>query len=217
VTLGLIVPVLNRFDLFTAMIASIDVPVLPIVIKNWEANYGVASGWNMGLRRARELGVARAIIANDDVEFSPGAIGEMNAVMDETGAFLVSANQNGSKSGQRYIDGADFFCYLVDVNNLIETVGWFDENIWPAYFEDNDMHRRMVLAGRDGKIAIDAHVKHHGSATQNYDPECPVVIPEKFVGLRDYFIEKWGGEPGKETFVNPYNDPSMGIKDFHGQ
>jgi GT2 family glycosyltransferase len=212
--LSLIVPVLNNFKVFAEMVASIDYPVQPIVLDNWNHNRGVAASWNEGMRRSLELGNQYAIITNDDVRFSPNAIKEMyDTIKYKTSAVLVSPNQNPFEGDpEMHEGGADFYCFMVDIPKLIEKVGWFDENIFPAYFEDNDMHRRLILANAKTYLLPHIHVSHVGSATQNFEPGNPVVPPHVFEKNRSYFIEKWGGHPWSEQYSNPFNNPDNDIK-----
>lgn len=216
-TIALIVPVLSRFDLFTDMMSSVDVDIRPYVIDNWNENRGVSGAWNLGMLRAYSDGYKYALICNDDIKFTPNAIRSMHNLMLDTGACLVSPNQNGGGdvNSAPQEGGADFFCFMVDIPKLINNCGLFDENFRPAYFEDNDMHRRMQLAGVLSYILPNAIVMHHGSATQNFNPSAPACPPAQFENNRNYFVNKWGGEPGRETFDKPFNDPSKSIKDWN--
>jgi len=213
--IGFIAPVFNRFDLFAQMMVTVDMEVRPYVMDNFVHNRGVSGGWNEGMRRALSDGCRYAFITNDDVWFSPGALKCMYDTIVETQAVLVSANQNGVFDTERELfEGADFFCFIVDIPQLISHCGTFDENFFPAYFEDNDMHYRIRLAGRTSYIQPKAVVMHHGSATQNADPNNPVTPPHQFENNRRYFAEKWGGIPGAEEFTNPFRDVNKQVWDW---
>lgn len=212
--IALIVPVLNRFDLFTGLIRSVDVPVRPVIIDNWIENRGVAAAWNMGMDIAWNDGYRYAIIANDDSYFEPGTITKVFNTLKNNQACLVSPNPNGSIAPQGPIEGADFFNFMIDIPQLIEKCGYFDENFKPAYFEDNDMHYRIGLAGAKAYIETDANAGHHGSATQNADPSNPVCPSWQFEQNRNYYREKWGGEPGREVCTTPYGSPNHTIRDW---
>jgi len=211
---ALIVPVLSRFDLFTQLIKSVDVPVLPIIIDNWTENHGVAAAWNAGMDIARKEGYRYAIIANDDSYFIPGTINKIYYTIKETEAILVSPNPNGQHAAQGLIEGADFFNFIIDIPQLLDTCGKFDENFQPAYFEDNDMHYRIKLAEAKSYIHTEAIAHHHGSATQYADRNNPVCPPHMFENNRRYYAEKWGGEPGREVCTTPYGSPNHTIKDW---
>ena len=212
--IALIVPVLSRFDLFAGLIRSIDVPVRPIIIDNWNHNRGVAAAWNEGMDWAWNDGYRYAIIANDDSYFEPGSIRKIYDAMKETRACLISPNPNGAHAAQGLIDGADFFNFMIDIPQLIKECGYFDENFQPAYFEDNDMHRRIILSGAKAYIHTEAIAGHHGSATQYLDRNNPVCPPHQFENNRRYYTEKWGGEPGREVCTTPYGSPNHTIRDW---
>ena len=166
------------------------------------------------MRRSLELGNNYALITNDDAVFTPNAIKEMYEFMKyKSNAVLVSPNQNRVDPNGGPLEGeADFFCFIVDIKRLTERVGWFDENFFPAYFEDNDMHLRIGLAGEKSYILSNVQVNHVGSATQNFDPGSPVVPPHMFDKNKYYFVEKWGGQPGGHQYHNPFNNPENDVK-----
>jgi GT2 family glycosyltransferase len=214
-TIALIVPVYKKFDLFTRLMHSVDTEIRPYVIDSYYNNRGCAGAWNEGMRKAILDGYRYAIITNDDVEFLPGTIEKIYTTLKETDAVLVSAAQNADTPDATEIyEGADFFCFGVDMIKLIDTCGSFDENFFPAYFEDNDMHYRMRLANVKGYIHPGAGARHVGSATQNADPHNPVCPSERFEQLREYFRTKWGGVPGEERFTKPFNNQEKEIWDW---
>jgi GT2 family glycosyltransferase len=212
--LALIVPVLNRFDLFTRLMKSVDVNVRVFVMDSYNNNLGVSGAWNEGVRQAKAAGYQYALISNDDIEFFPNTISKLYDDIVRKQACAVSPNPNSQFESQGLIPGTDFCCYMIDIPQVLNNCGTFDENFFPAYFEDNDMRYRMVLAGLNDYIDTDAPVIHHGSQTQYFDRNNPVTPPHMFENNKRYFIEKWGGEPGQEQFQTPFNDHSKTIKDW---
>ncbi len=96
----------------------------------------------------------------------------------------------------------DFSCFMIN-RDCWEKVGPMDEMFKPAYFEDNDYHYRIQLAGLRAINYPKAIYYHYGSATSK---EIPNVIRDiQFRQNHDYFVNKWGGEPGKETYKTPFN------------
>lgn len=92
------------------------------------------------------------------------------------------------------------------INKLCwQKVGAFDEKFVPCYFEDNDYHYRIKLAGLKAITLPTALFYHFGSATQNEALEEPICPGPVFERNRDYFKEKWGGLPGDELFDKPFN------------
>lgn len=178
----LVVPVINNFEGFAELIRSIDYPVYPIIIDNWVKNRGVSWSWNYGVDNSPYNEV---LIVNDDVIFEPGTISYMVSKSKEYAIF-------GSSAG--------FACFIIN-KNLFKLK--FDEAFYPAYFEDNDIKYRAIL----DKLPIDtlnqnAKVWHHISKSQN---KGQIVSPARFEELKQYYIKKWGGEPGHETYTIPFN------------
>lgn len=89
-----------------------------------------------------------------------------------------------------------------------EKVGEFDEAFFPAYYEDNDYHYRMQLAGLLAITYPGSLFFHWGSATQNE------ALGRKLTDSSNQhavFVSKWGANPGKEIFKHPYNDATKPI------
>jgi len=117
----LIMPCLNRFDMFTEAIETVDTPILPIVIDQWRGNRGVSGAWNEGMKRVLNSNMRYAIVSNDDVKFAPGAMRKIYNTLVETGAALVSPTQRRRPLQLTGVDhdtlreGADFFCFAIDI------------------------------------------------------------------------------------------------------
>jgi len=85
-------------------------------------------------------------------------------------------------------------------------VGSFDERLYPAYFEDNDYHYRIRLAGMRAITHPPAMFYHYGSRTQNEAGGAPLVPGNVFDENRRRYIQKWGGPPGCEQFRKPFGN-----------
>jgi len=212
--LALIVPVLSEFELFAEAVASIDYPVHPYIIRNWDNNIGCSAGWNKGIKKAMSDGYRYALIINDDVIMTKGTIKKIYDVLLESNALIASPNVIIPKlkaepwhTKQGLIEGIHWSCFIVDMYKLIETCGWFDENFYPAYFEDSDMNYRISF-NKDLRCYIDTDVIffHKENATsEKYN------TPENYQRCEEYFISKWGGVPGEEKFDNPFNNEKYAI------
>lgn len=97
----------------------------------------------------------------------------------------------------------DFSAFMI-TKQTFEKVGEFDENFIPCYFEDNDYHYRINLAKLKAITLPSAIYYHYGSKTQT---ESGTVVSTNgtFDNNRAYFVRKWGGMPGRETFTVPFN------------
>jgi hypothetical protein len=104
--------------------------------------------------------------------------------------------------------GPDFSCFCIS-KKLGEVIGRFDENYNPCYFEDNDTHRRIQLAGFDGGAF--APYWHFRNGTIRNNPERAAAVQASFETCKRYYCVKWGapydsGNPiGRETYTTPFN------------
>lgn len=199
---ALIVPVLYNFEGFTRLMHSVDYPVRTIVIPNYDNNIGVAAAWNKGLSQVTDEN-EYAIIANDDVEFHHHAIERLISALDDFDLISAVATPDPPR-GPEVHGFPDFACFAIKPVDFVSKFGTFDENFFPAYFEDNDMvHRINVGNGRQG-VHMSAGINHEGSATQFWNGG-KVVSDKQFEENRDRYIAKWGGRPTEETFYAPFD------------
>ena len=101
---------------------------------------------------------------------------------------------------------------MVHPQYLMDTVGLFDETIYPAYHEDGDMHKRMRDLGFDLTRVNGVYATHQegGSATlKKFTPDEEREHHHRFRRNAHYFMLKWGGEPGKETYKFPFNNQDI--------
>jgi hypothetical protein len=188
----LIVPVLNRFDLLQRMIESIDVEATVYVINNsgirqdfrynnplvsiwWvdvPSNLGVASSWNLGIKMLPFE--SRWFISSADCWFRPGDLTLLETA--KTDALTLC---NKFPYYQTFAVGED----------IVETVGLFDEGLHPIYFEDNDYERRIDYAGmRVDRLPL--QLGHDNSSTINSDVKLSEKNQYTFLYNQQYFSEK---------------------------
>jgi hypothetical protein len=127
---------------------------------------------------------------NHDIEFGPGDLARLEAMVEPRANAIY------------YTLGMAAFAVTPPT---IQSVGFFDENIHPAYDEDIDWQRRARLIGVP-EIEAGFSGTHVGSATIYADP-----LLRQYNGLTHgandrYYAEKWGGpKDGSETFTSPFN------------
>lgn len=197
------VPVLNRADLAERMLDSVDVDAAEtLVILNGNpdetrsclegrhvtyvdpgCNLGVAASWNF-IIRARPA-APWWLIVNADIEFGAGDLAHLCTVMEDPAPRVACLFEFGAFA----------------INQAaVDTVGWFDENFHPIYFEDNDYRRRCALAGVSVRSLL-SRTRHDNSSTiaSGYARHNERTFPLNL----DYYVEKWGGPPNQETVTAP--------------
>lgn len=159
---------------------------------------GVAGSWNILMA---EVGMRLGdyiIISNDDIEIHPHSfqalVDAANATPDQI--FFAGASTSGNA----------FSLFLLRYDAWLNSIGPFDTQFWPAYFEDNDYARRMKLAGYEIVVVDNATYDHVGSATlHNYTPMEQGQHHLQFRDNQVYYVRKWGGMPTQEIYTKPFN------------
>lgn len=156
-------------------------------------NLGVAKSWNWFL----DVEKHPMLICNDDIEFGKYDIAKFEQAYNNSSAqFFFTDN----------IDALNMFSCFMPTQEVVRVVGLFDETFYPAYFEDNDYARRMYLKAILTQT-IPTEINHFGSATiKQYDYEEMTKHHESFRNNKQYYINKWGGEPHNERFTTPFGD-----------
>jgi GT2 family glycosyltransferase len=212
----LLVPTLSRFDLLNRLLQSAESQKIDdyIIIDNSNGllelenknvitthNIGVAGSWNIGLREYSEQPDRLLIICNDDNVLQLNAVQELTALATANSEHGFYASRGG---------GFSFFALVPYI--AVRTVGYFDEGFYPAYFEDNDYHYRMKLAGVDFICSehdlYELGVNGQGSQTINSNmtrEQDKVSIRLGYEANHMRYKAKWGGETGQETYTTPFN------------
>lgn len=87
----------------------------------------------------------------------------------------------------------------------VKQIGPWDTNL-PMYFSDIDWYRRMKLCSYE-LIQTGLGVTHHneGASTVKSDPYLTEIHRTTFPLYEQYYIAKWGGGMGGETYTLPFN------------
>ena len=189
----LIVPVLNRFDLLKRMVESIDVQATVYVINNanfeerfhysnehlvnlhWidlPSNLGVASSWNLGIKMLPFE--SRWFISSADCYFQPGDL-----------ELLQTAKTDALTLCTKF----PYYQTFAVGEEIVKSIGLFDESLHPIYFEDNDYELRLGKAG----LRVDhlpLQLGHDNSSTINSDVKLSERNQVTFANNRKYFESK---------------------------
>lgn len=220
---NLCITTFNRYDLLEKCILSIDFPIKNILIvtnskKNRDENIinnicklnkniriidpgynmGVAGSWNFFINNFINID-GEVYITQDDIEFKPGALELL---------YSISKKENND-----FVYGYFMGAFIYKKSGF-KKIGYFDENFYPAYYEDADFCYRtkmhdyfnpndtFKIAWSDPDLFL-----HHGGATQTIkdDDKKPSDYHMNILKNSNYYGSKWGGTSGSETYKNPYN------------
>jgi GT2 family glycosyltransferase len=152
-----------------------------------EKNLGVSGSWNMLMDYADKVKGTHVLILNDDIYLGKSEE-EVNTIIRLWKPEFLCTELN--------------WCSFILSVETFKKVGNFDENFFPAYYEDNDYFRRMLLA--NVPIIMNPMLNpviYRNSMTIQKSPE----LNNGFEKNRQYYISKWGGLPEQETFATPFN------------
>lgn len=220
--IAIVAPCFNNFQGLAEMLHSVQTKHdwFPVVMDNWRENRGCSKAWNQGFAKAVEQGADYILIVNDDILFSSHAIDALVEEFDQQpdDVVLFSAVNVAAacptpesvfdfeRQPSNLSEHPDFSCFMVKPD-FQKKIGLFDERFWPAYFEDNDTHRRIDLLGFRALCTTGAAYYHVGSVSNRLDDSG--VISTNFENNRMYFLGKWGGDPDVASFTKPYNREDM--------
>ncbi len=215
---GVVVPVLCRFQEALEALHSVRTRYSwqPFIVDNWIVNRGVAGGWNEGCRQALEAWCTHILVINDDVVLSPWAVDALVDHLEQSpevavvSGVPVEGDRNAllqwpKPEAVEVTSARSYFCCFMFKTETLEHVGWFDEQFWPAYYEDYDYLHRVGLSGRLAQTTSAAPFLHYGSASQD-------AMPRWHQDPLEYYRRKWGGPPGTEQ-QHPFGDPGKTWRD----
>lgn len=227
--IGLVMPVLNYFEGGIDVIASVRSKhiVSTYIMPQYRQKEALSKAWNMGINRAFSEGCDFALVCNDDIIFSPQCIDNMVSEylrLQPEGVIMVTPNNIMGQMSDKYAildyylpvdqvnsisDHPNFSCFLIG-KDFFEQVGTFDENYNPAWYEDNDMHYRIHLAGKRAITSTACPSVHIGGATT-----ARLATSDSSLSMQHY-LAKWGScnRNLTETFKTPYNDPNKTYKEW---
>jgi hypothetical protein len=229
--IGIVVSPLNNFKGFCELVESVKSQhkIIWYIQPQHRHQVPLAESWNKGLRDAIADGCEYIAILNDDILLSPKTLDNMTECFTDE-VVLVSANNilghldnpydiftynEQSKDLSTSSEHPNFSCFMI-TKDYIDKIGTFDENFIPAWFEDNDSHRRIKLLNYKAICTTYASCIHFGGVTT-----ARMDNPSSSQS-REYYIRKWGGLPEshpvpddlKEKFTHPYNDNNLTPKDW---
>lgn len=182
----------------------------------YRENRGLARSWNEGLHLAMEAGCDAALLLNDDLFFYKGGydaflhtISTLKTMSRNISYVTPLGLETGTSPHAGQILAQQFACCAI-MPETITTIGYFDENFTPAYYEDIDFDRRARLSGMTIHVHQAVIVEHERSKThRSMAVEAKATADAAFQKNRAYFGRKWGGD--NPDFTRPFNDPEIGL------
>lgn len=185
-------------------------------------NRGLARSWNDGVIASFNDENEVTIVLNDDLFFYEGGFDEfVDFILSEArrvpdyGLVMLYGMEPRELNYSGAGDAKDLrriltlgACFALG-RGAVDKVGYFDENFWPAYYEDFDYHYRLGLAKVPILYDQRALLEHQRSATRRHDRLVSLLHPERMQRCKEYYIRKWGGHNDQEMYVHPFNDPML--------
>lgn len=177
------------------------------------SNLGVAASWNLLIKT--NLTAPYWLIASHDIAFTPGILEEFYLNAQDPKVGMVHG------SGGDFGDGAYDLFLIKDW--VIQKLGLFDENLYPAYCEDVDYIMKNTrwrwdypedpikrVAGLNtpyyhgNALSNDPEYYHGGAQTKKQSAELNARLDNINVMNFEYMYQKWG--PGWRM-TNPWKYP----------
>lgn len=179
-----------------------------LVLDNTIENLGVAGSWNVGARRVIAEKLDWLVVLSAATRFGvSGGRDFIEHIEENPDAWIVESGWALREPSELWVG---WHLLAWSRTNILERVGLFDENYWPAYGEDADISWRVLLAMRDAggkdvwrKCDVDAWIEMQGHGVEL------AKVPHSMARTIRYHTEKWGGWSGAERFTHPFGDPDL--------
>jgi len=105
----------------------------------------------------------------------------------------------------------DYSCFMVRPKELVEKVGYFDENFLPAYWEDTDMHWRLAARGHITNSVLNAAMFHiHSRSMKEGGFKNDSYLPNGF-----YFCKKHNATFRQDQLLRNQQGQVFSLKTFN--
>lgn len=174
------------------------------IIDSLTENKGVAGSWNECAEMfPKEKGW---LLCNDDCWFLPGQLEKI----------CRCAEENPNEPVIFLNSSQAFYCFFWGAAGK-ETIGLFDDNFFPAYYEDCDYRVRMRLSGKTEYVYAlgdDVAPVPHGKPRDGGVNYASMIQGAGLLN-RSYWRRKWGSDDHENaTYQTPYKDHRLTIRDI---
>jgi GT2 family glycosyltransferase len=191
---------LIRADLVSKIqLAKLDKPNLNIKVTVLNENPGSAVGFNFGLRNMMVKSDSEnfnwVLIVNSDIAFYPGILRRLAGSMEH----FIRAHSTFGIGFTSLCCGGEWSAIGV-TRRLVEKIGFFDENMYPAYYEDDDYGIRIHHSGMHA-VKFNNTPLLHGTIDGSKDYESGI--------FQNLYVTKDRNNPSKSSWRKVYE---FGVK-----
>lgn len=153
-----------------------------------ENNLGVSASWNMLIDYADKINATHVLVLNDDIYLGRTEHEVKMIIKNNPSADFINSFQN--------------WCSFILKVDMWKKVGKFDEEFYPAYFEDNSFDYKMTLVNAEKAwTSFLDPIVYRNSMTIAKDPS----LNQRFAQNRQLYIDMWGGIPTQEKYKTKFN------------
>lgn len=227
-------PILNRPDLLRNMLASFDHDVERLYIidnggvvkaddvKHFRANdihiadpgynMGVAASWNQIIKA--NIHADWWLIGCNDMRISPGTVARL---VEDMESHSHKPHMSKVVMGNERSWGNHFGLFALNAE-AIDMTGWFDENLYPIYFEDNDYMDRIKRAEQHGftTTVLDSTTNHQGNASWKDDTHNAAGNQRSWDLNGPYYHQKWRTSVREFAYPFDIGETSGAVRELDG-
>jgi len=177
---------------------------------NEDKPFSVSACWNKIIQEGFKQNAEYILVCNSDIIMNIFCVKNLVNFAESHSKFIFwtaseydnefTINESNIVS-DTFDEHPHFSCFMLN-KKTIDKIGYFDEKFYPAYFEDQDYHNRILIAGeKAGKTGM-AKFYHYGSRTIKCDEELNKRNFITYEKNRKYFLEKWGYDGHGRGYTN---------------
>ena len=153
-----------------------------------QENLGVAKSWNMLMDYSEKIGATHVLMLNDDIYLGKNENDLNMLIKNDLDADFINSFHN--------------WCSYILRVDIWKKAGKFDEEFFPAYFEDNSFDYKMTLKGaKKSWTSFLDPIVYRNSMSIAKDP----TLNQKFMQNREMYVQMWGGLPTQEKYLTKFN------------
>lgn len=174
-----------------------------IVKESHIGNMGVAGSWNYCSEWFSSE--PQWLLMNEDAYFLPGYLEK-----------ICKCAESNLKEPLIHLNSSNaYYCFVWSLKGK-EEYGSFDQNLWPAYYEDCDMRIRHRLKGYNGYVyALEGLPPLPHGKPRTGGINYSAMLQGCGLLNRKYWLTKWGSlDYEKSEYQTPYRDHRLDPKDW---